>query len=71
VKKSLADFQRVAEATGVRFVPWLQDFTLHGVVYGEHEVREQIRAAQELGVPGFLLWNPNVRYTDEALDPLP
>ena len=71
VKKSLADFQRVAESTGVRFVPWLQDFTLQGVPYGEHEVREQIRAAQELGIPGFILWNPNVEYTDEALDPLP
>jgi hypothetical protein len=71
VKRSLSDFQRVAQSTGVRFVPWLQDFTLSGVVYGEHEVREQMRAARELGVEGFLLWNPNVRYTDKALDPLP
>jgi hypothetical protein len=71
VKKSLADFQRVAQSTGVRFLPWMQDFTLHGVPYGEHEVREQIRAARELGVEGFLLWNPNVRYTASALDPLP
>ena len=71
IKKSLSDFQRIAQATGVRFLPWLQDFTLHGVQYGEHEVREQIRAAKELGIDGFLLWNPNVRYTDEALDPLP
>ena len=37
--------------------------------YGEHEVREQIRAAKELGIDGFILWNPNVEYTDEALDP--
>ena len=27
VKKSLSDFQRVAQSTGVRFLPWLQDFT--------------------------------------------
>ena len=71
VKKSLSDFQRVAQSTGVRFLPWLQDFSLHGVHYGEHEVREQIRAAEELGIEGFILWNPNVEYTDEALDPLP
>ena len=45
VKKSVADFQRVGESTGVRFLPWLQDFTIGGVHYGEHEVREQIRAA--------------------------
>ena len=51
-------------------MPWIQDFTLYGVPYGEHEVREQIRAAEELGIEGFLLWNPNVRYTDAALTPI-
>jgi hypothetical protein len=71
VKRSLSDFQRVAQSTGVRFLPWLQDFTIGGVHYGEHEVREQIRAAKELGIDGFLLWNPNVEYTTEALDPIP
>lgn len=70
VKKSLADFQRVAQAQGVRFVPWLQDFTIHGVSYGEAEVRAQIQAAKDLGIDGFLLWNPNVVYTAEALDPI-
>ena len=64
VKKSLADFQRVGQSTGVRFAPWLQDFTIGGVRYGEHEVREQIRAAEELGINRFVLWNPNVEYTD-------
>ena len=71
IKKSLADFQRVAQGTGVRFLPWIQDFTIYGVPYGEHEVREQLRAAKELGVEGFFLWNPNVEYTAEALDPIP
>ena len=55
----------------MRFAPWLQDFTIGGVRYGEHEVREQIRAAEELGINRFILWNPNVEYTDEALDPIP
>ena len=71
VKRSLTDFQRVSQGTGVRFMPWLQDFTIGGVHYGEHEVREQIRAAKELGIERFLLWNPNVEYTSEALDPIP
>ena len=70
ITKSLADFQRVTEGTGVRFVPWLQDFTLYGVHYGEAEVRAQIDAAKALGIDGFLLWNPNVRYTGAALDPV-
>jgi hypothetical protein len=71
VAKSLADFQRVTEGTGVRFLPWLQDFTLYGVPYGDVEVRAQIDAAALLGIDGFLLWNPNVRYHAGALEPIP
>ena len=71
VAKSLADFQRVTEGTGVRFLPWLQDFTLYGVPYGAAEVKAQIDAAASLGIDGFLLWNPNVRYTADALTPIP
>ncbi len=71
VSKSLADFQRVAEGSGVRFLPWIQDFTLHGVPYGPEQVRAQIDAAAALGIDGFFLWNPNVRYTSEALTPIP
>lgn len=71
VAKSLADFQRVTEGTGVRIVPWLQDFTLFGVPYGDAEVRAQIDAASVLGIKGFMLWNPNVRYHAGALTPIP
>lgn len=71
VAKSLADFQRVTEGTGVRFLPWLQDFTLYGVPYGDAEVRAQIDAARMVGIDGFMLWNPNVRYHPGALRPIP
>ena len=71
VAKSLADFQRVAEGSGVRFLPWIQDFTLHGVRYTPDMVRAQIDAAASLGIDGFLLWNPNVRYQADALTPIP
>lgn len=71
IAKSLADFQRVTEGTGVRFLPWLQDFTLYGVRYGPAEVKAQIDAAASLGINGFLLWNPFVEYTSEALTPIP
>ncbi len=27
-------------------------------------------AAAALGIDGFILWNPNVRYTADALDPI-
>jgi hypothetical protein len=69
-KRSLADFQRVTAGTGVRILPWMQDFTLFGVPYGPAEVKAQIDAAAELGITGFLLWNPNVHYTDAALAPI-
>jgi hypothetical protein len=68
---ALADFQKKAAGTTARLVPWIQDFSLYGVAYGPDEVRAQIEAARSLGIDGFLLWNPGVRYTAEALDPLP
>jgi hypothetical protein len=69
-KRSLADFQQIAVGSGVRFLPWIQDFSLFGVPYGPAEVRAQIDAAAELGITGFFLWNPNVRYTADALAPV-
>ncbi len=69
-KRSLADFQRVAAGSGVRLLPWIQDFSLYGVVYGPAEVRAQLDAAASLGITGFLLWNPNARYTATALTPI-
>ena len=70
-KRSLAHFQQLTDGLGVRYVPWIQDFTIHGVHYGPAEVRAQIDAAAELGMTGFLLWDPNVTYTADALTPLP
>jgi hypothetical protein len=70
-KRSLAHFQEVTAGTGVRLVPWIQDFTIAGVPYGPAEVRAQIDAAAELGLTGYLLWDPNVTYTAEALTPIP
>ncbi|MEX2293954.1 MAG: putative glycoside hydrolase [Acidimicrobiales bacterium] len=68
--RALSDFQRVAAGSGVQFLPWIQDFTLYNVPYGVAEVRAQIDAAESLGIHGFLLWNPNVRYTAAALSPI-
>lgn len=42
--------------------PYLQDFSL-GVRYTPAHVRSQIRAAEELGVRGWILWNPQNRYS--------
>jgi peptidoglycan/xylan/chitin deacetylase (PgdA/CDA1 family) len=67
VFRSLADFQKQTRGTGARVVPWLQDFSL-GVDYGPAEVRAQIRAAAARGIDEWLLWDPLVTYTADALD---
>ena len=44
---------------------WVQDFTLGGdPAYGPYEVGEQVRANNDAGGIGFLLWNAGNRYTD-------
>lgn len=67
VKRSLADFQKKAEGTGVDFTPWLQDFSL-GATYDADEVKAQIDAAADLGIDEWLLWSPRVRYHDDLLE---
>ncbi|MBA3276293.1 MAG: GTP-binding protein [Chloroflexia bacterium] len=50
--------------------PWLQDFDLYGMTpYTAQDVRAQIRAANELGTSGWMLWDPENRYRRENLDP--
>ncbi len=46
--------------------PWLQDFSM-SVNYGKSEVEAQIKAAHDLGLDSYLLWDPKNRYTKEAL----
>lgn len=45
--------------------PFLQDFTIH-FNYGEKEIKDQIRALEELGIRSFMMWNPASRYTLKA-----
>ena len=53
-----------------QFRPWLQDFSFGpGIAYGPREVRAQIQAAEDFGVTGWMLWNANTRFTEEALAP--
>jgi hypothetical protein len=45
---------------------WIQDFD-YGGDYGPAEVRAQINASVDAGVPSWMLWAPSNRYTKEAL----
>ena len=48
--------------------PWLQDFSIYGVVYNAPEVKAQIKALDDLGVKSFLLWNASNRYTPGVME---
>lgn len=52
--------------------PYLQDFSM-GIRYTPAHVRAQVRAAEELGVQGWILWNAQNHYTWSAVQagPMP
>jgi hypothetical protein len=50
--------------------PWLQDFSFFDMMpYGDAEVRAQIKASNDIGTSGWMLWDPNNQYHPGALDP--
>jgi hypothetical protein len=50
--------------------PWLQDFNMPNMrKYGEAEVRAQIDAVNDLGLSGWLIWDPNNWYHEGAFMP--
>ena len=61
----------IADPADIR--PWLQDFTatwVQGYIYyGHNEVRQQIIAAKELGIEGYMIWNPSNVYDPRAYLP--
>jgi hypothetical protein len=59
----------LAKAATIR--PYLQAFTLgrRKPRYTPHEIREQIRAAEELGIDTWVLWNPRSVYQRDSLRP--
>jgi Putative glycosyl hydrolase domain len=65
----LQGFQKASAERGAVLAPWLQDFSLRGVTYGDAQVRAQIDAATSLGVGRFILWDPSVSYSAGALVP--
>jgi hypothetical protein len=48
-------------------VPWYQDFSIGVPKYGVDQVRAQMQAGYDNGIPGWVLWNPGSFYTEAAL----
>jgi hypothetical protein len=67
VQKALLDGLEKAGDVPVVIRPWLQDFNLGKPAYGPTEVRAQIKAAYDVGLEEWLLWNARNKYTDNAL----
>ncbi len=56
----------------VKIRPWLQDFNLRadssrGILYDAEKVKAQIKAVEDAGGSGWLLWNSSNIYTKDAL----
>jgi hypothetical protein len=66
VSKSLDAFKTSVKGSGVRLVPWLQDFNLYRT-YGTKDVRAQIDAAADICIGDFMMWDPKVTYNADAL----
>ena len=62
----IRDGTRRLKGLSYRLRPYLQDFSL-GVRYREKEVRAQIDAAVKRGIHSWILWNPQNRYTWDAV----
>jgi hypothetical protein len=54
----------------IRFRPWLQafkDYAFDRRPYGANEIAQQIKAADDFGSNGWMLWNPRNEYSREGL----
>ncbi|MBU1867390.1 MAG: putative glycoside hydrolase, partial [Candidatus Margulisbacteria bacterium] len=58
VKKSLD----ILSGEATTLVPWIQGFNLRSPNFGANYILEQVRAAKELGVDHFLVWNASNNY---------
>ncbi len=68
-----ASLERAKQRTGfssLAFRPWLQafdDYAFDRRKFGKLQLEQQIKAAQDAGTEGWLLWDPRNRYPTEAL----
>jgi len=84
VRDPMSDPYRIVYATlekakartgfsGLVFRPWLQafsDYAFDHRAFGKLQLREQIKAAEDAGSEGWMLWDPRNRYQTEALSEL-
>lgn len=72
IEHTLRRAQQRTSQSGVCWRPWLQafrDYAFDRRVFGAHEIRQQIDAAQASNSNGWMLWNPRNHYSEEGLKP--
>ena len=71
IRRAMQDALRRSEPLGkpAEIRPYLQAFTLGAPRYTPVLVREQIRAAEELGITSWVLWNPRSAYDEGIFRP--
>jgi hypothetical protein len=70
VRQSLAEAQARVKVSPTRFRPWLQafrDYAFDHRLFDAAEVANQIRAADDFGSDGWMLWNARNTYADTGL----
>jgi hypothetical protein len=67
ITNAMADSGRRLSGSGAIVRPWLQDFSLGGITYGVEEVKAQIKAVEDQGYTEWILWDPSVKYVEDAL----
>ncbi len=70
ISLSLKRSQERAQIPSVRFRPWLQafrDYAFDKRQFTAQEIRDQIKAAEEFGSNGWMLWNPRNVYSPDGL----
>lgn len=70
VKRSLDKALQKSGGSPLAYRPWLQafrDYAFDRRIYGDKEIRDQIRASEDFGSCGWILWNPRNVYTEAGL----
>ena len=72
VRRSLERVRERTNASPLHLRPWLQafkDYAFDRREFDAEEIRQQIRAAEDVGTDGWMLWNPKNVYSERGLIP--
>ena len=58
--------QEGIERTSTKIRPWLQHYSLYGVIYDTDEMLAQKKAAEDAGTCGWLFWNAGAKYDEDV-----